>query len=36
MRDTDRINKVSEAIRFNAELLKELGYDNQQIKQKTS
>lgn len=32
MEDTVRINRVSEAIKFNAELLKELGYENSEIK----
>lgn len=34
MEDPVRINKVSDAVKFNAELLKELGYDNPQIQTK--
>lgn len=34
MEDTTRINKVRDAIKFNTELLKELGYDNKQIEQR--
>lgn len=35
MEDTARMNEVNNAIKFNTALLAELGYDNQQIKQRT-
>ena len=35
MEDHRRINKVNEAIKFNTQLLKELGYDNKYITERT-